>query len=113
MQVTDGSGDHTAVPDEGKVMWYDVNVFNGGSFFLSLYGNGLDASSATAWVSVDGNPDLQYTAPVGAWGWAQVGAGAVSLPTGLHTLKIKVRQDGLKIDKVSLSKTSTLPSGQG
>ena len=26
IDITEGSGNHTTVPDEGKVMWYDVNV---------------------------------------------------------------------------------------
>jgi hypothetical protein len=113
LQVTEGSGNHTTVPDEGKVLWFDLNVSNGGNFFVYALANGPDASSRTAWVSVDGNADVQLTAPQGAWGWVPVGGAALSLTSGPHTLKVKVREDGLKIDKLALGKTAGAPSGQG
>ena len=32
--ITEGSGNHTTVPDEGKVMWYDVTSPTSGDFYV-------------------------------------------------------------------------------
>src|SRR5207247_7743789 len=101
VQVTEGSGSHAIVPDEGKVMWYDVEVTSGGSFFLWLLGNGPDGGSDSFWASVDGTPDVQIALPAASWGWVQA-ATPLALATGRHTLKIKVREDGALADKLLL-----------
>jgi fibronectin type 3 domain-containing protein len=114
MQVTEGSGGHTTVPDEGKVLWYDLNVTAAGNYFVWALANGPDTSSDTMWVSLDGNADQQLTlpTPVNTWGWVKLSTTALNMPAGAHTLKVKVREDGALIDKLLLTQSSTLtPSG--
>ncbi len=114
VEVADGSGNHSTVPDEGKVMWYDLNVSNGGTFTLWGRANGPDTASDSFWVSVDSGPDVQLNLlPAAGFGWVKA-AGTLSIATGKHTLKIKVREDLARLDKVALTKSTTLtPAGLG
>jgi fibronectin type 3 domain-containing protein len=114
MQVTEGSGTHATVPDEGKVLWYDLNVTTGGSFYIWALANGPDTGSDTMWISVDGNADQQLTlpTPVNTWNWVKLNTTAISIPTGKHTIKVKVREDGALIDKLAFTTNSAfMPSG--
>jgi hypothetical protein len=110
--VAEGSGNHTTVPDEGKVLWYDLKVTNGGDFFLSLLANGPDSGSDSLWFSLDGGPDTAVTTTSG-WGWVTSPA-PVAISTGNHTLKLKVREDGVLIDKALLTRaTAFTPTNLG
>jgi hypothetical protein len=115
MQVDPATTSIVTVPDEGKVMWYDLNVASGGNFYLWLLANGADTNSDSFFVSVDGNPDQAIMGlPTSSWGWARSG-NTFSLPTGKHTLKVKVREHGTKLDMLMLttSTSTTPPSGFG
>ena len=114
IEVTQGSGNYNTAPDEGKVMWYDLNVSNGGSFNVWMYTQGLTTSDDSFWVSVDGRADLRPTPDPGpTWGWRKVGTTTISIPTGKHQLKIKVREDGTRVDKILLTKATTTPTAIG
>lgn len=114
MQADPASASNTTVPNEGQVLWYDIDVSSGGSFFMWLLGNGPDASSDTFYVSVDGNADQSVTVPASAWGWVRA-ATAVNIPSGKHTMKIKARERGSQVDKLRLTKSSSTapPAGDG
>jgi hypothetical protein len=114
IEVAQSSGNHTATTsvDEGKVMWYDLNVTSGGTYNMWFLSQGLTTSDDSLWVSVDGRADTQLT-PLAAWGWRQAVLTGQSLATGLHQLKIKVREDGTRIDKIFLSKGTSAPTGLG
>jgi hypothetical protein len=107
-EVSEGSGSHTSAPDEGKIMLYDLDIANGGSFHLWFLVQGPDTSSDSFWVSVDGGPDTQLTAG-GGWGWVHLGASTFSIPTGRHSLKVKVNEDGARVDKIALTKSTATP----
>ena len=114
VEVADGTGNHTSEPDEGKVMWYDLDITSGGTFFLWGLGNGPDVASDSFWASVDSGPDVQLTGlPAAGFGWVQFN-NTLALSTGKHTLKIKVREDFARLDKIALSKSSAFsPTGLG
>jgi hypothetical protein len=114
VEVANGSGNHSTAPDEGKVMWYDLNVTSGGTFFLWGRANGPDTASDSFWASVDSGPDIQLNMlPAAGFGWVK-SASTLAIATGKHTLKIKVREDLARLDKIALSKSSTFtPSGLG
>lgn len=115
MQVDPASGSTTSVPDEAKVMWYDLDVRTAGNFFLWTLANGPNTSSDSFYASVNGNADVVLdTLPANAWGW-QRSATAFNLPVGKHTLKIKAREGGAKLDKLRLttSTSTTAPTGLG
>lgn len=108
METPNGSGNAAT-----NYVKYELDVTNGGSFNVYLLSTGPDGSSDSFNVAVDSGSDAQVTTgSSGTWAWKKVGS-SLSLPTGTHTLYIKVREDGAKVDKIYLSKTSGTPSGQG
>ncbi len=112
--VTEAGVNHTAEPDEGKVLWYDVNVASGGNFYLWALANGPDGGSDSFWLSADGLADVQLDLPAATWGWVRTTAASLNLATGKHTLKIKVREDGALLDKILLTKDGAFtPTGLG
>jgi hypothetical protein len=112
IQVDEGSGNHSTVPDEGKVLWYDLNVATTGNFYIWALVNGPNTSSDSFWISVDGNADQQLSLPANTWGWVRLNATAINIPAGKHTLKVKVREDGALIDKLAFTTSSGFtPSG--
>lgn len=108
MQTANGSGDSDA-----NYLKYDLEVTNGGSFYIYLLSQGPDGSSDSFNVAVDSGSNYQVTTgSAGSWAWKKPSS-SISLSTGTHTLYIKVREDGAKVDKIALTKTSSTPSGLG
>jgi hypothetical protein len=108
MQTPNGSGD-----SDTNYLKYDLEVTNGGSFYIYLLSQGPDGSSDSFNVAVDSGSNYQVTTgSAGSWAWKKPSS-SISLSTGTHTLYIKVREDGAMVDKIALSKTSSTPSGLG
>lgn len=109
MDTPNGSGNSNT-----NYLTYELDVTNGGTFSIYMLSTGPDGSSDSFWVSVDGGTDNQLvTGSSGAWQWKKSGS-TLSLPTGTHTLYVKVREDGAQADKILLSKSGSLsPSGFG
>ncbi|HEY0712738.1 MAG TPA: galactose oxidase-like domain-containing protein, partial [Polyangia bacterium] len=110
--VSEGSGTFFNVPDEARVMWFDIQVTNGGTFTPWFRMRGDDEGSDTFWVSLDGGPDVKLSAVLGGgFTWVKH-TSTLTIPDGFHTLKIKVREDGARLDKIFLTKNATLtPTG--
>ncbi|MEO8177239.1 MAG: hypothetical protein ABI895_00260, partial [Deltaproteobacteria bacterium] len=102
------------VPDEANVMWYDLDVENGGSAYLWLLGNGPDSTSDTVFVSVNGGPDQVVTLAPAAWAWTRA-ATAFDLLAGKQTLKIKASKPGAQLDRIWLTSDgeAAAPDGLG
>ncbi|OCT16663.1 hypothetical protein A8709_08295 [Paenibacillus pectinilyticus] len=108
MQTANGSGDSDA-----NYLKYDLEVTNGGSFYIYLLSTGPDGSSDSFNVAVDSGSNYQVTTgSSGTWAWKKPSS-SLSLSTGTHTLYIKVREDGAMVDKIAITKTSSTPSGLG
>lgn len=108
MQTPNGSGD-----SDTNYIKYDLEVTNGGSFYIYLLSQGPDGSSDSFNVAVDSGSNYQVTTgSAGSWAWKKPSS-SISLSTGSHTLYIKVREDGAMVDKIALTKTSSTPSGLG
>lgn len=101
-------------PDEGNVMWYDLDVGQAGSGYLWVLGNGPASTSDTVFVSVNGGPDQVVTLTPAAWGWSR-GKTALNLPRGKQTLKIKAAKAGAQLDRIWLTSdaNATAPDGLG
>jgi len=102
------------VPDEGNVMWYDLNVAKAGSAYLWVLGKGPDTNSDTVFVSVNGGADQIVTLTPAAWGWTHTKT-ALTFPAGKQTLKIKAAKPGAQLDRIWLTTNSaaTEPAGLG
>jgi len=102
------------VPDEGNVMWYDLNVDKAGNAYLWLLGNGPAKTSDTVFVSVNGGADQVVTLTPAAWGWTRAET-ALKLTAGKQTLKIKAAKAGAQLDRLWLTSdgAATAPDGLG
>lgn len=108
METLNGSGDSNT-----NYIAYTIHVTNGGSFYVHLLSNGVDGSSDSFTVAIDSAAGSQVTTTSNStWAWKKP-SGSIPIANGTHTLYIKVREDGAKVDKIFLSKSSTSPTGLG
>lgn len=114
VQVDPAAKAATDVPDEGNVMWYDLNVSKAASAYLWVLGNGPNTMSDTVFVSVNGGPDQVVTLAPAAWGWTHTKT-ALTFPAGKQTLKIKAAKPGAQLDRLWLTSNAaaTEPAGLG
>jgi hypothetical protein len=114
IQVDPAAASVTDVPDEGNVMWYDIDVAKAGDGYLWLLGNGPAPTSDTVFVSLNGGPDQIVTLTPAAWGWTRA-ATALKFPAGKQTLKIKAGKAGAQLDRIWLTSdgAATAPDGLG
>ncbi|TCM91055.1 hypothetical protein EV294_109132 [Paenibacillus sp. BK033] len=107
METPNGSGDGNT-----NYIAYTINVTNGGSFYIHLLSSGVDTSSDSFTVAIDSASGSQVTTTSNStWAWKK--SSSMSIANGTHTLYIKGREDGAKVDKIYLSKSSTSPTGLG
>jgi cytochrome c peroxidase len=99
-------------PDEGNVMWYDLDVSQAGRVYLWALGNGPSGTSDTVFVSVNGGPDQLVQLSAGAWGWTRAEA-AFEIPKGKQTLKIKAAEPGAQLDRIWLTSDADAEAPQG
>lgn len=91
---------------------YKLNVAGGGgSAYVHLYGFAPDAGSSHASVSVGQAPGagtpVAASIPVGSWGWTTV---PVTLTAGEQMITVSTAEDGMKLDKLVVSSSSTPPA---
>jgi hypothetical protein len=114
-----GNGQYAHTPNgsgtdaQASYLSYDLDITNGGTFYLWLLSTGPDSGSDSFWVSLDAGVNTQVsTGANGAWEWKKM-SGSLSIPSGQHTLFVRVREDGARVDQIYLSKSSAAPSGVG
>ena len=96
---------------------YNVNFTSTGTFRVWIRGdNGTSPAGGgdSCWAGVDGALASNYHAfpeNSGAWAWA---AQTMTVSTtGIHTLSVWARDDGFRMDKIVVNKSTTPPSGNG
>ncbi|MNR30977.1 hypothetical protein D3C85_1484580 [compost metagenome] len=111
MSIPETAGDHVSS------IWteYGLDVTNGGSFDVWMLASGADNGSDSFQLSVDNGTavDAVITYNSGfVWRKAYTG---LSLSTGQHSLKVIDREDGVKVDKIMLTKNTShaVPAGNG
>jgi hypothetical protein len=112
IQVDPAATSAADVPDEGSVMWYDLDVSGAASAYLWMLGNGPSATSDTLFVSVNGSADRTVTLSSAAWGWTRAEE-ALDLPAGRHTLKIKAAKPGAQLDRIWLTSNAEAQAPDG
>jgi cytochrome c peroxidase len=111
IQVDPGATAATDVPDEGNVMWYDLDVSQAADVYLWLLGH-APSGPGTVFVSVNGGPDQRVTLSSGAWGWTK-GEAAFELPAGKQTLKVKAAEPGVRLDRLWLTTMADAAAPEG
>jgi hypothetical protein len=114
VQIDPAASSSPDVPDEGNVMWYDLDVASGDSTYLWVLGNGPSSASNTVFVSVNGGADQVVTLAPAGWAWTRAEA-ALELASGKQTLKIKAAKPGAQLDRIWLTSQADAeaPSGLG
>ncbi|MEL6109124.1 MAG: SdrD B-like domain-containing protein, partial [Planctomycetota bacterium] len=115
IKAPNGSGSHYHSPPHGKKVVYQFDVDVSGSYELSALIRAKNSKDNSLWVRIDGGDWIQWHTPITGhnYQWHAVTDGwhhesvAFGLDAGSHTLEIKVREDGLRLDKFMVSKLST------
>jgi hypothetical protein len=114
----DGSIWATSPYTDGPRMNYQVNFTSTGTFNLWLRGNEPHGAGDSCYGGVDGaaNPthyDFLDGSPYDNTWQAWIMQTITVNTTGVHTVNIWAREDGLKLDKLVINKSATAPTGTG
>jgi hypothetical protein len=105
-----GTGMHQ---DPETFLTFDLDVTNGGTFYVWLLGNGRDGASNSFFVQIDDAAPVQATVAKGKWSWKKVSS-TLMIEDGTHSFKVKNREDGASVDKILLTRDkSYIPTGLG
>ncbi len=105
-------GTHYHTPPSDGELSYNFTLSQAGTFDMYALVSAANSGDNSIWVQIDGGDWIEWHLNVtgeDAFYWQQVtdgsGKNAVDfdLAAGNHTLKLKVREDGTKIDKIVIS----------
>ena len=92
---------------------FSFNVSQSGTYYMFARLLGPSANDDSYWVRMDGGSWVMWNNWwTTSWTWVQF-PNTFSLSAGNHTLTIAYREDGARLDKISLSTSSTTPTGMG
>ena len=120
----------TDVAGQVAVLNYKVNFKTAGRFYvwIRLYSSGTEDNGVHVGINntwPESGKKMQWCAGRNNWTWeskqrtSQEHCGVerqifIDVPSpGLHTFQLSMREDGVEIDKIVLSKTYTKPNGNG
>jgi lysophospholipase L1-like esterase len=95
-------------------MDYEIELATAADLNVWIRGLGPSGSADSIWVGVDGDDTtaLRVNPTRAAWGWETASA-SLSVPAGVHTINVWMREDGTIVDRLLLTPQSTVPSGDG
>lgn len=88
--------------DPATYLSYDLDVTNGGKFYIWLLSYGPDDSADSFSVQIDSGKTTVASLPRDGWGWKRT-SGTFVLSNGAHSLLIKNREDGASVDQILLT----------
>ena len=114
IKAPNGTGSHYNSPPHGKKVMYRFNVDQAGNYEVSGLVKARNGSDNSVWIRIDDSPWIQWHMDTNygfTWqnvtdGWHQEATG-FNLTAGEHTMELKVREDGTKIDKFMFSKLAS------
>jgi subtilisin family serine protease/chitodextrinase len=111
MQIPQNAGSFTTAGTSPDHLVYNLNVTNGGTFYIWLLVSGPDSSSDSFWLNVDSGSDNKIEGFGTSWSWKKYSS-TFNMSSGARTFRIKNREDGSKVDKILFTKSSSFtPSG--
>jgi hypothetical protein len=104
------------IPTTSPRMVYNVDFTSTGTFYLFLRGDTgpQGGGSDSAFAGLDNVPAgtyFDFDDGTNVWGWISQTINVST--TGVHTITVWGREDGVRIDKIVVSSSSTAPSGNG
>ena len=116
--VTYPNGSYITAPSENPAdqLVYTVSVNEAQNYFLMARINAPSYGDDSFWFKMDDNDWIRWSSGITVnkgFQWNLAPGGPFSLSAGTHTLRIAYREDGIQLDKLTLSPTNTLPTGLG
>ena len=113
-----GEGAYRTSPssDPADQLVYTLTVEQAQDYFLLARINAPSYNDDSFWVKIDDKDWITWSGGIKVnqgFAWNQVPGGAVFLSKGTHTIIFTYREDGAQLDKLSLSLSAGLPSGEG
>jgi lysophospholipase L1-like esterase len=95
-------------------MDYEIELAAPANLNVWVRGLGPSGSADSLWVGYDGDDStvVRINPTRGAWGW-ETAASQLSIPAGVHTINVWMREDGTIIDRLLLTPQSIVPTGDG
>ncbi|MGJ8697319.1 MAG: chondroitinase-B domain-containing protein [Verrucomicrobiaceae bacterium] len=114
LQALPNSGNREDLPGEGPSVSYQVLISNADDYVVHVRAQGLDGSSDSLFVTVDGNTSnfRSLNLSRNQWDWER-STSTFALDAGVHTIDIWMREPGAMIDKIVLNQSTTNQSGTG
>ncbi|WP_168215728.1 SdrD B-like domain-containing protein [Roseimaritima ulvae] len=115
IKTSSGTGSYYNTPPSHSKVTYQFDVASEGNYEISALLRAKNSSENSIWVKVDDQPWVQWhmdlTGRSFQWqavtdGWDQQ-ATQFHLTAGQHSLQLRVREDGVRLDKFMVSKLST------
>ncbi|MEP7190490.1 MAG: fibronectin type III domain-containing protein, partial [Roseiflexaceae bacterium] len=99
--------------DLATYLSFDLDVTNGGKFYVWLLSYGPSSSADSFTVQIDSGKATVASLPRDGWAWKRT-SGTFALSNGAHSLVIKNREDGASVDQILLtSDAHYTPAGFG
>lgn len=102
VHVPEGQGNH-----KGTVT-FTVHIPVSGQYAIWLRAWGLSETSNSFYVKVDGTEVIKHLSVSSGWQWQQAGS-AWSLGAGQHTLRVRSREDGSRLDALEIRRIGCSP----
>jgi len=96
-------------------MDYEVEYSSQVNVYVWIRGNGPSGSRDSIWVGIDNDDTnvIRIDPTRAAWGWERENT-QLTIPAGVHTFNIWMREDGTIVDRIILTTDSTYtPTGDG
>ncbi|WP_419194230.1 SdrD B-like domain-containing protein [Novipirellula herctigrandis] len=114
--AANGTGTHYNSPSYADELTYDFTLDQGGLFAIHALVSAANNRDNSFWVAIDDGHWVEWhlTVTGDQWQWQTVSDGAghdqvgFELDAGDHTLRIKVREDGTKLDKIVISNDDSI-----
>ena len=116
--VTYPNGSYITAPSENAAdqLVYTVSVNEAQNYYLMARINAPSYGDDSFWFKMDDNDWIRWSSGITVnkgFQWNLAPGGPFSLSAGTHTIRIAYREDGIQLDKLTLSPTNTLPTGLG
>jgi len=102
----------TAPTGSSDVVSFPFSVDSAGTYNVFARVNCATADDDSYWIKMDNGAFVSINSLM-TTGWQWLTLTTFTLTPGAHTLTIAYREDGAKLDKISISNSSTLPTDMG
>jgi Glycosyl hydrolase family 98/Secretion system C-terminal sorting domain/Glycosyl hydrolase family 98 C-terminal domain len=114
VRVQEGNNSNDTAPtQDGAILTYNITVGDAGTY--SLWGRVLAAGVAgnSFWVRMDAGAWSHWDSIADSSDFTWSNGASFALGVGTHTLSIAYSEEGIALDKIYLTNTTVVPTGEG